>query len=73
MSTTKNPETLARRVTEDQEKLLRANGWEFVMWRWYWVWRKDVHDASFRCLRIDDALRVEGALQATDKHYPGVA
>lgn len=69
----KNPQTVDARAESEREKCLRENGWTYGMWRWFWVWRKTVHDAEFMCMSSTHAMSVESALQSSADCYPAPA
>jgi hypothetical protein len=66
----RNPYVLEEEIEARKKAHLEANGWKYGMWRWFWVWRKSVHDAEFMCMRLEDALAAERALQSSADCYP---
>ena len=61
--------SLLEQLDKQQRNFLQDHGWVHVMWRWYWVWRKEAHDITFSCLTLDEAIKAENALQTSEWYF----
>lgn len=55
---------LQRETDWAQRNYLSDQGWKYTMWRWYWVWRRHADGVQFTCMTVDEALRVQRALES---------
>lgn len=60
---------LLERQENKREAFLKEAGWDHIMWRWFWVWHKKVHDCEFNCMTAAQAFATEKAIEETQDNY----